>query len=136
MSASPKTVMMIARLMRVPLNCCTQLVELTFDVEQGRIKGITQLQRNDAHRLIEEAMLGANVCAARFIGLHQTPGLYRVHEAPDDEKIAALAELLSSFGISASFSSPVLPAEVDAALRQIATRKRDACSTARSQEFI
>jgi ribonuclease R len=54
--------------------------------ENGRIEKIVPRTRNDAHRLIEESMLAANVCAADFIQQGKHPGLYRVHEGPTTEK--------------------------------------------------
>lgn len=60
--------------------------------EAGRIERIEPRTRNDAHRLIEEAMLAANVCAAEFIATHQHPCLYRVHERPSPDKVEILRE--------------------------------------------
>jgi len=54
--------------------------------ESGRIEKIVPRVRNDAHKLIEEAMLAANVCSADFIQQGQHPGLFRVHEGPTPEK--------------------------------------------------
>jgi ribonuclease R len=54
--------------------------------DNGRIEKIVPRTRNDAHKLIEEAMLAANVCSADFIAAGQAPGLYRVHEGPTPEK--------------------------------------------------
>ena len=50
--------------------------------EQGKIERIVPVTRNDAHRLIEECMLAANVCSADFLLKHTHPCLYRVHEGP------------------------------------------------------
>lgn len=52
----------------------------------GRIEKIVARTRNEAHRLIEEAMLAANVCSAEFIAQGKQPGLFRVHEGPTLEK--------------------------------------------------
>ena len=54
--------------------------------------------RNEAHKLIEECMLAANVCASEFLAEHEQAMLYRVHEGPTPEKLAALREFLASFG--------------------------------------
>src|SRR5690606_20472661 len=54
--------------------------------------------RNDAHRLIEECMLAANVCASDFLQKHQHPALYRVHEGPTPEKLEKLRSFLAEFG--------------------------------------
>ncbi|BBL34177.1 ribonuclease R [Nitrosomonas stercoris] len=66
---------------------------------QGKIDKIYPVERNDAHRLIEECMLAANVCAADFLQKHQQPVLYRVHEGPTTEKLVALREFLKEFGL-------------------------------------
>lgn len=67
--------------------------------DQGKIEKILPTQRNDAHRLIEECMLAANVCAAAFLQRHNHPALYRIHEDPVPEKIVALRDFLKEFGI-------------------------------------
>ena len=66
----------------------------------GRIERIVPSVRNDAHRLIEECMLAANVCAADFLQRREHPGLYRVHEGPTPEKLVRLREFLRSVGLS------------------------------------
>jgi len=68
--------------------------------DQGKIERIVPVVRNDAHRLIEECMLAANVCAADFLHSHQHPVLYRIHEGPTPEKLEALREFLGEFGLS------------------------------------
>ncbi|MEX1237963.1 MAG: ribonuclease R, partial [Pseudomonadales bacterium] len=73
-------------------------LQFAFD-EQGAVTTITPRVRNTAHKVIEECMLCANVCAARFIARHGKPGLYRVHEGPDVEKLEYLREFLGRFGI-------------------------------------
>ena len=72
--------------------------EMVFN-NQGKIERICPVERNDAHRLIEECMLAANVCAADFLEKHQQPVLYRVHEGPSDEKLVALRDFLKEFGL-------------------------------------
>ena len=70
-------------------------------LENGRVKDIVEVTRNDAHRLIEEAMIAANVCAARFIASRDAKALYRVHEPPQQEKKEVLREALAFAGIRA-----------------------------------
>jgi len=82
--------------------------------ENGRIEKIVPRVRNDAHRLIEEAMLAANVCAADFINVHQHPCLFRVHEGPTPEKRLALQNYLKAQGIGLSLSEEPTPAEFQA----------------------
>lgn len=71
---------------------------IIFD-ENRKIQEIVPVQRNDAHKLIEECMLAANICAARFIEKHELEGLYRVHEGPDEEKLERLREFLAELGL-------------------------------------
>lgn len=82
--------------------------------ENGRIEKIVPRVRNDAHRLIEEAMLAANVCAADFINVHQHPCLFRVHEGPTPEKRLTLQNYLKAQGIGLSLSEEPTPAEFQA----------------------
>jgi ribonuclease R len=70
--------------------------EFTHDM---RIKNIHPLVRNDAHKIIEECMIAANICAARFIAHNKIPSLYRVHEPPDDDKLEELRGFLGDLGL-------------------------------------
>ena len=72
--------------------------------ESGRIEKIVPRVRNDAHRLIEEAMLAANVCSADFIQQNQHPGLFRVHEGPTPEKKDILRNYLKALGVGIGLS--------------------------------
>ncbi|MHB8535817.1 MAG: ribonuclease R [Sulfuricaulis sp.] len=72
---------------------------IEFD-ENRKIKRIHPLQRNDAHRLIEECMLAANVCAAEILRKHKVPAPYRIHEGPTVEKLSNLREFLTEIGLS------------------------------------
>ncbi len=67
--------------------------------ESGRIEKIVPRTRNDAHKLIEEAMLAANVCSAEFIAHGKHPGLFRVHEGPTPEKLETLRQYLKALGV-------------------------------------
>lgn len=67
--------------------------------EQGKIEKILPVQRNDAHRLIEECMLAANVCASDFLQKNEQPAIYRVHEGPTPEKLVDLRNFLKEFGL-------------------------------------
>jgi ribonuclease R len=75
--------------------------QMIFD-EQGKIERIVPVKRNDAHRIIEECMLAANVCTSDFLRKHDHPMLYRIHEGPTPEKLAALREFLKGFGLQLS----------------------------------
>ena len=72
---------------------------MVFDA-RGRIERIVPEARNDAHRLIEECMLAANVCAGNFIAERDHPVLYRVHDVPSEEKVAALRDFLAELGLA------------------------------------
>jgi ribonuclease R len=67
--------------------------------DQGKIERIVPVHRNDAHRLIEECMLAANVCASDFLKENEHPTLYRIHEGPTPEKLEGLREFLKEFGL-------------------------------------
>jgi ribonuclease R len=71
---------------------------MLFD-KQGKIEKILPERRNDAHRIIEECMLAANVCASDFLQRHDHPTLYRVHEGPTPRKLEGLREFLKEFGL-------------------------------------
>ncbi len=66
--------------------------------DNGKIDRIEAYERNEAHRLIEECMLAANVCAADFLKVHEHPALYRIHEGPTPEKLEALRTFMGEFG--------------------------------------
>ena len=72
---------------------------MIFD-DDGKIETIVRVQRNDAHRLIEECMLAANVCASDYLASNEQPTLYRVHEGPTAEKLEALRTMLKDFGLT------------------------------------
>ena len=67
--------------------------------EDGNIDKIIAVHRNDAHNLIEECMLAANVCAAGYLAANEHPVLYRVHEGPTPEKLGAVREFFKEFGL-------------------------------------
>ena len=82
--------------------------------DNGRIERIVPRTRTEAHRLIEEAMLAANVCAAEFIDSHKHPALYRVHEGPTPEKRLTLQNYLRALGLGLTLSDAPKPAELQA----------------------
>jgi ribonuclease R len=79
--------------------------------ESGRIEKIVPRTRNDAHKLIEEAMLAANVCSADFIGQGKQTGLFRVHEGPTPEKQETLRNYLKAMGVTQTISDNPHPSE-------------------------
>lgn len=82
--------------------------------DNGRIEKIVPRTRNEAHRLIEEAMLAANVCAADFIAGGKHASLFRVHEGPTPEKRTALQAYLRALGIGMGISDDPAPGEYQA----------------------
>jgi ribonuclease R len=79
--------------------------------ESGRIEKIVPRTRNDAHKLIEEAMLAANVCSADYIAQSKHAGLFRVHEGPTPEKIEILRNYLKVTGLGLTISDDPAPGE-------------------------
>jgi ribonuclease R len=90
--------------------------------EAGRIEKIVPRTRNVAHRLIEEAMLSANVCSADFIAQSKHAGLFRVHEGPTPEKKEVLRNYLKALGLGLSISDDPAPGEFQAIA--VATKDR------------
>lgn len=82
--------------------------------ENGRIEKIVPRTRTEAHKLIEETMLAANVCAADFIARAKHPSLYRVHEGPTPEKRTLLQNYLKALGLGLTIGDDPEPAEFQA----------------------
>ena len=102
-----------ARRVRGAVDFETTETQIVCD-ESGRIDKIVPRVRNDAHKLIEEAMLAANVCSADFILQSKHPGLFRVHEGPTPEKIDLLRGYLKATGVGMTVSDNPKPAEFQA----------------------
>lgn len=79
--------------------------------EAGRIEKIVPYERTEAHRVIEEAMLAANVCAAEFVEHHKRIALFRVHEGPTPEKKEQLQAYLRAIGVDYALSEDPSPSE-------------------------
>jgi ribonuclease R len=91
-------VLFAARQHRGAIDFETVETRMIFDAK-GKIEKIVAEPRNDAHRVIEECMLAANVCAGAFIARHDHPALYRVHDVPTVEKVGALRDFLAELGL-------------------------------------
>jgi len=76
----------------------TTETRIVFGPER-KIERIVPLQRNDAHKLIEECMIAANVAAARYLERNKIPALYRVHARPASDKVMELQEFLNELGL-------------------------------------
>ena len=90
--------------------------------EQGKIDNIVPVHRNNAHRVIEECMLAANVCASAFLESNKQPCLYRVHEGPTPEKLEGLRNFLKEFGMSLSGGDDPTAKDYAALLEKIKPR--------------
>ena len=91
-------VLLTARAKRGAIDFETTETRMIFD-DNGKIAQIVPEVRNDAHRLIEEFMLAANVCASDFLATREHPALYRIHDSPSEDKLAKLREFLKEFGL-------------------------------------
>ena len=92
-------VLVRAREKRGAIDFDTIELQLEFDIH-GKIVRVVPAPRNDAHKIIEECMLAANVCTAQFLEAAPHPALYRVHEGPTPEKLAQLKEFLGGCGLT------------------------------------
>lgn len=97
--------------------------QFLFDA-QRKIQAIVPRERNDAHRLIEEFMVAANVSAAQYILSHEIPALFRVHETPSEEKLSGLREFLAELGLKLGGGDDPQPSDY-ATLLQSATQRND-----------
>jgi ribonuclease R len=94
-----------------------------FELDKdGSIAAIRLVERNDAHRLIEECMIAANVQAAKFLRRHRITGLYRVHAKPDSERFGELRLFLVSLGLKVPHPDNVKPEQFNRLLQQIKDR--------------
>jgi len=87
--------------------------------EKGRIMSIAPRDRLDAHRLVEDYMIAANVAAARALEAKQSPVMYRVHEAPSREKLVALKDYLKTFSIEFALGQVVKPGTFNRILERL-----------------
>lgn len=95
--------------------------KIIFNSER-KIERIEATMRNDAHRLIEECMLLANVCAAHYLLKHKIPTLYRNHLGPEEEKLANLREFLGELGLAMKGSKKPKPMDYAKLLTKILNR--------------
>ncbi len=86
--------------------------------EDKHIEKIVPTTRNDAHKIIEECMIAANVAAAKFINKHKVPALYRNHEGPKEEKIDDVRDFIHSIGLQFPKSADKIEAKDYAAIIQ------------------
>ncbi len=89
---------------------------------EGNVAALDVHARNDAHRLIEECMIAANIEAARFIGKRRLNSLYRVHGEPEERKVTELQRMLRALGIGVRFPERIGTRELEQVVKLIAGR--------------
>ena len=87
--------------------------------EKGRITSVAPRERLDAHKLIEDYMIAANVAAAKALEAKKAPVMYRVHEPPNREKLVALKDYLKTFGIEFALGQVIRPGTFNRILERI-----------------
>ncbi|MDZ4143547.1 MAG: ribonuclease R [Burkholderiales bacterium] len=102
--------LLVARSVRGAVDFETTETQIVCD-DNGRIEKIVPRTRNEAHRLIEEAMLAANVCSADYILQSKHAGLFRVHEGPTPEKLEVLRNYLKATGVGQTVGDDPKPGE-------------------------
>lgn len=98
-----------AREKRGPLDLDLPERRVVLD-EKGRIQSVAPRERLDAHRLIEDYMIAANVAAAKALEAKKAPVMYRIHEPPSREKLVALKDYLKTFEIEFALGQVITPA--------------------------
>ena len=115
--------MLFARKQRGAIDFELTETQFIFD-SQRKIEAIEPRERNEAHRLIEEFMVAANVSAAQYILSHEIPALFRVHETPSEEKLSGLREFLAELGLSLGGGDEPQPSHY-AQLLKVASQRDD-----------
>ena len=110
-----------AREQRGGISFESEEAKFIFNAER-RIERIEQTQRNDAHKLIEECMILANISAARLVEKASEPALYRIHDKPTNEAITAFRSVLSELGLELPGGNKPEPRDYAALLVSIADR--------------
>lgn len=114
-------VLLVTRKLRGAMDFETTETRIEFD-ENKKIKCIVPVIRNDAHKLIEECMLAANVCTARYLEKAEIPTLYRVHAAPEEDKMTALRQFLGELGLQLTGGKKPSPKDFQKTMNQIENR--------------
>jgi ribonuclease R len=91
--------------------------------EDGMVDDIQPYTRNDAHKLIENFMISANVCAAKFIEKHGVPASFRCHNQPPESKVKDLRAFLKGLGVTPNFKDSPGPKDLAKLLDQIQHRE-------------
>ena len=114
-------VLRTARDQRGAMDFETQETEIEYGADR-KIERIVPTERNDAHRLIEEGMIAANVAAARFLQRHKMPGLYRVHEGPSEDRLTKLRAFLGELGLGLGGGDQPTPLDYARLLERVRER--------------
>jgi ribonuclease R len=114
-------VLLTTRKARGAMDFETTETRIEFD-EHKKIQCIVPVIRNDAHKLIEECMLAANVATAKFLEKAEIPTLYRVHAAPEEDKITALRQFLGELGLQLSGGKKPTPKDFQRTMSVIGDR--------------
>ena len=107
-----------ARAKREPLELDLPERRVVLD-EKGRILSVAARERLDAHRLVEDYMIAANVAAARALETKKAPVMYRVHEAPGREKLVALKDYLATFDLEFALGQVIKPATFNRIIERV-----------------
>ncbi len=107
-----------ARSKRQPLDLDLPERKIILD-DNGYVSRIITPERLDAHKLIEEFMIMANVCAAETLEKHKSPLLYRVHDSPSQDKLLALSEFLATIDMKVSRTQGITPKDFNAILKRV-----------------
>lgn len=110
-----------ARTSRGGISFESEEAKFIFNAER-RIERIEQTERNDAHKFIEECMILANISAARFVEKAGEPALFRIHDRPGNDAIAAFRSVLAELGLELSGGSKPEPRDCAGLLASIADR--------------
>jgi ribonuclease R len=114
--------LLAARNKRQPLELDIPERRVVLD-EKGRILSVAARERLDAHRLVEDYMIAANVAAARALEAKKAPVMYRVHEVPSREKLVALKDYLATFDVEFALGQVVRPAIFNAIIERFGERE-------------
>lgn len=99
----------------------TQETVIEYSADR-KIERIVPTERNDAHRMIEECMIAANVAAARFLQRHKLPGLYRIHAGPSEDRLNKLRAFLGELGLGLSGGEQPAPLDYTRLLERVRDR--------------
>ena len=109
------------RAQRGAIDFDTKETRILFD-GQRKISQIIPVDRTEAHRLIEECMLCANVCSAEFLEKMKTPALYRVHEGPSEDRLSSVRDFLGELGMGLGGGDDPQPEDYQRVLRSVKGR--------------